>query len=234
MPAWLAAAAPGIISGGAQLIGNVLGNKAARDEARRNRQFQERMSSTQWQRGVADMEAAGLNPALAYSQGGASSPAGSMAAQGSVTEGVTSSALQAQRFRKDMQLLDAQRKKVQEEGRAAAAAAKLAEGRVAAYGVDRTTEGSVRLSDEYGRSRIEREVEATIRGLEERARREGFTGDTLAPMADISRQLGAWLPGLLLMGQLQPGGLLRRAAKPTWPTRITRNPRLLSGAQRRR
>lgn len=45
-------------------------------EALANRQFQERMSSTSYQRAVEDMKKAGINPILAFANGGASTPGG--------------------------------------------------------------------------------------------------------------------------------------------------------------
>lgn len=52
------------------------------EQAQIQRDWQERMSNTQYQRAMADMQKAGLNPILAYTQGGAGVPNGAVATVG--------------------------------------------------------------------------------------------------------------------------------------------------------
>lgn len=57
-------------------FGQASANKTNKRLAREQMAFQERMRDTEWQAGVKDMLAAGINPMLAVSQGGAASPQG--------------------------------------------------------------------------------------------------------------------------------------------------------------
>lgn len=73
--------AAAVIGGVGGLAGGLWGNKASGDEAAKNRAFQRRMYKHRYQFTVEDMRKAGLNPALAYQQGGGGAPSGSMASQ---------------------------------------------------------------------------------------------------------------------------------------------------------
>lgn len=67
-------------------------NAASAEQARTQMAFQERMRQTQYQTAIEDMKKAGLNPMLAYSQGGAGVPTGAI---GSVSTAKMENALGA-------------------------------------------------------------------------------------------------------------------------------------------
>lgn len=68
-----------LIQAGASLIGGLGRNQAQADQARQANEFSAQQFATRYQTTVKDMEAAGLNPMLAYSQGASGQPSGQQA-----------------------------------------------------------------------------------------------------------------------------------------------------------
>lgn len=108
-------AIPALIGGLGALGAGALGmwstakaNQANREMVQKQMDFQRMMSSTAYQRAMQDMRKAGLNPILAYSQGGATTPTGSTAKiEPEVAHGV-SSAMQAARLQSEVRQIQAQ------------------------------------------------------------------------------------------------------------------------------
>ncbi len=114
-----AAVAPSIISGIAGFFSSKAKNKADARRLQKQMDFQERMSGSAYQRSMADMRKAGLNPILAYKQGGASSPPGASMPTIQELGPAISTALGTLRLKQELKNMRATERTTQEQGRLA-------------------------------------------------------------------------------------------------------------------
>ncbi len=120
MPAPLLVGAGMAVPAIANFLGQRSANISQRKMAREQMAFQERMSNTAYQRSVEDMRKAGVNPMLAFGQGGASSPGGAQAAIRSETEAATSSAKAGGLMASELKTMASQRELMYNQARLAA------------------------------------------------------------------------------------------------------------------
>jgi len=113
-----------LIGAGTSILTNYQNVEAQKGENAKNRAWQQNMSNTAYQRAVADMKLAGLNPMVMYGSGGsgASTPAGSstmamrqnpFAGLGDAMRKSASTALETKRLDKDLAVADETIKSIQ-------------------------------------------------------------------------------------------------------------------------
>ncbi|QXP07851.1 MAG: DNA pilot protein [Arizlama microvirus] len=95
LPPGTGSAVMGALGAAGSYFGTQSQNAANAAQNQAQMDFQREMSNTSYQRAVKDLQAAGLNPMLAYSQGGASTPVGSQALMQNVLGNTATSGSQA-------------------------------------------------------------------------------------------------------------------------------------------
>lgn len=193
----------GALNAGASAVSNRRQRDWATEEAKKNRQFQERMSSTAYQRSVNDMRAAGLNPLAVYGSGGgggASTPSGSVASGVSemdlsgATEGIyrgISTALERKRLQKDIEIAEAQKESLKESADKTKTEKELLE----------LTRKTVDMQQKYNQKKIGMEMDNIHSALlADRMRGQGFWGQVAGAgsyateeAVSTARQLSNWV-----------------------------------------
>lgn len=117
-----------LLDAGTSIASSLLEYQYARKLQDRQFDFQRDMSGTSYQRAVADLKKAGINPMLAYMQGGATTPSGGMVGTPKVDlTRVVSSAREAMRLKEELANVRALTYKHKEDARLAKESANLQE-----------------------------------------------------------------------------------------------------------
>jgi hypothetical protein len=215
---------PAVIAGVSSLAGGALANRSRRMESARNRRFQERMRNTQWQATVADMQAAGINPALAYQQGPNAAPGGSMAQQMDAISPAVSSAMQMKRMTADLKQIDAATEKLKAEAAGARSTALSAKLRA-----DLDQARTSFMLSEIGPAG-ERKYDQLMQSEVDKAM---YQANLLGPLGELS---GAFLPVIRQLSQMSAGGMQQGMSSRFWDLlrfELSRPPRALGRGVRR-
>lgn len=95
-----------LISGASSIFGGISANKANKAAAAAQMAFQKDAAKHSYQWAMSDMKKAGLNPMLAYQQGGASALSGASYKAENVLKDASSTALQTMRLKSELKNID--------------------------------------------------------------------------------------------------------------------------------
>lgn len=182
----------GSVAGGIMdMVSQQHANQANAQNVDKQIAFQKEQSGTQYQRATADMKAAGLNPALAYEQGGNVAATGAAATAQPITQNSASKFATAMSVYNDLATGTAQRDLLRSQSNAQDANALLARTQAAAARPDAILGGSEDYVSQYQRSRLaEQRAKQTTSELEPgrfRAAINSLVGGTAQSYAEAER-----------------------------------------------